>query len=261
MKTWTCRTCGYEYTGEAPPKECPQCSASSREFVEKGTREKLSYDGGKFDVLIVNASNHSAHGSRIIADLAEKALTQRGIAFRSFNLNEHHIEHCWCCYSMRNSACTYPCRNQHDDMPAFHEMLISSRAVIVVSPINWNGMSARLKDFLDRLTCIQNRCPLKKKSFTIGKVLGILVNGHEDGGVKTAMDIFVYFQQMGYILAPFGFTYRTHGAEHDTRADEEFFGSDERLRRDVDGVVNNVVETMRLETESEISDRVIPVCE
>lgn len=261
MKTWICRTCGYEYTGAAPPKECPQCSASSREFAEKKPRERLGYDGQKFDVLLVNASNHSAHGSRIVAELAERALTQRGVSFRSYNLNEHHIEHCWCCYSMRNAACTYPCRNQHDDMPAFHEMLINSRAVIVVSPINWNGMSARLKDFLDRLTCVQNRCLLKKRSFTIGKVLGILVNGHEDGAVKTAMDIFVYFQQLGYVLAPFGFTYRTHGAEHDTKTDEEFFANDDKLQREVDGVVNNVVETMLLDTESRIKDKIIPVCE
>ncbi len=79
--------------------------------------------------------------------------------------------------------------------------------------------------------------------------------------MKPAMDIFVYFQQLGYVLAPFGFTYRTHGAEHDTKTDEEFFTNDDKLQREVDGVVNNVVETMLLDTESRIKDKIIPVCE
>jgi len=90
---------------------------------------------------------------------------------------------------MRDSACTYPCRNQLDDAPALHEMLLDCKAVIIASPINWNNMSARLKDFLDRLTSIQNVCLLGKPSRTMGKTLGILVNGHEDGALKTGLDI------------------------------------------------------------------------
>jgi multimeric flavodoxin WrbA len=74
-------------------------------------------------------------------------------------------------------------------------MIVDSKGVIVISPIIWNNISARLKDFLDRLTCIQNLYSQKKEGLTTGKVVGILVNGHEDGGMKTGMDIFIYFQQ------------------------------------------------------------------
>jgi multimeric flavodoxin WrbA len=101
---------------------------------------------------------------------------------------------------MRDNACTYPCRNQNDDMPAFHDMIREVKAVIVCSPINWNNMSARLKDFLDRLTSLQNMCLLGKESMTTGKTVGILINGHEDGAVKTMMDIYFYFSKWALFL-------------------------------------------------------------
>ncbi len=260
MTAWKCTVCGYVYNGDNPPEECPQCSSSAGEFVPLEERQRLRHDGKKFDVLLINGSSHRSHNSDIVADLAEEALKRSNPSYRRFNLNELEIQHCWCCYSMQDAACTYPCRNQLDDMPALHQMVVDSRSVMVISPINWNNMSARLKDFLDRLNCIQNRVLLGKKSLTAGKVAAILVNGHEDGAVKTAMDIFVYFQQLGFVLAPFGFGYRTHGASYDAKDDYEFFKTDDKLKRDIKGVVNNLIEMMRQDLEGKIKDRSIAVC-
>lgn len=259
--SWQCSVCGYVHSGNNPPKECPQCSSSAGEFFEPSKKQKLRYDGKKFDVLLVNGSSHRAHNTKTLADHAEACLKRMGVSYKRYNLNEWDVRHCWCCYSMYDSACTYPCRNQLDDAPAFHEMIINSKAVIVASPINWNNMSARLKDFLDRLTCIQNLYLLRKEGLTTGKVFGVLVNGHEDGAAKTAMDIFFYFQQMGYIFAPFGFAYRTHGAAFNAKTDNAFFSKDKRTKKDVEGVVNNVVKMMRLNSEAKLKGKIKPVSE
>lgn len=261
MSVWRCTVCGFLHKGDKPPAECPQCGSPAGEFARKKERGKLAFDGSKFDVLLINGSSHRSHNTSVLADLAEKELKKREVSFRRFNLNELEVQHCWCCYSIRDSACTYPCRNQLDDVPALHEMLLQSKAVIITSPINWNNMSARLKDFLDRLTCIQNVCLLGKQSMTSGKVLGILVNGHEDGALKTAMDIFIYFQQMGFVLAPFGFSYRTHGAEHNAQEDNAFFRNDGKLKKDVSGVVGNVVAIMGLDIEKRLAGKLACVSE
>lgn len=260
-KTWKCSVCGYIHEGDEPPEECPQCSSSSKEYSELKDKQKLRYDGKKFDILLINGSSHRHHNTGVLVDLAEEALKRKGVSYKRFDLNELDIQHCWCCYSMKDSACTYPCRNQLDDAPALHEMIIDSKAVIVASPINWNNMSARLKDLLDRLTCLQNLYLLGKEGLTTGKVVGILVNGHEDGGIKTAMDIFLYFQQMGYVLAPFGFIYRTHGAQYNAKTDNNFFENDERLKKEVEGVVGNVIETMKQDLETKLRDKIVPVSE
>src|SRR3989344_4936806 len=261
MKTWRCTVCGYVSQGNNPPKECPQCSSSSKEFVEALKKEKLLYKKEKFDVLLINGSSHRGHNTDILVNITEQELKRRKISYKRFNLNELQIYHCWCCYSMKDAACTYPCRNQLDDAPALHEIILNSKAVIVASPINWNNMSARLKDFLDRLTCIQNLPTLGKETPTTGKVLGILINGHEDGAVKTAMDIFIYFQQMGYILAPFGFAYKTHGAGNDAGTDNQFFKKNKKIIQDVRGVVNNVIEMMKLDSHKKLDKKIRFVCE
>ena len=260
-KPWKCAVCGYITRGESPPAECLQCASTGREFIEVTEKKGLRYDGKPFDVLLINGSSHRANNTGYLADLAEEVLKEKGVSYRRYNISEFTINHCWCCYSMRDNACRYPCRDQLDDMPAFHEMVIAAKAVIVVSPINWNNMSARLKDFLDRLNCIQNLYLLKKPGLTEGKIAGIAVSGHEDGATKTAMDIFLYFQQLGYILAPFGIAYRVHGAQFNTITDTEFLKNDPLVVQKVKGMAKNVVEMMRLESEEKLKGKLVPVCE
>lgn len=260
MATWRCRVCGFLYTGRKPPKVCPQCSSPADEFTDMEDM-RLKYDGESFDVLLINGSTHSSHNTSILVDIVEQELRNKGVSYRRFNLSEWNIQHCWCCYSIADQECTYPCRNQLDDMSTFHEMIIKSRALIIASPINWNNMSARLKDFLDRTTCIQNLPLTGKKSPTQCKIAAIIINGHEDGALKTAMDIFVYLQQMGYILAPFGFAYRTHSAEKNTKTDNLFLKKDKKIREDIKKVVNNLIETMRENLETKLADKIKPISE
>jgi len=260
-KAWKCAVCGYISRGEVPPTECPQCAGTAREFIEITEKKALRHDGEKFDVLLINGSSHRANNTGYLVDLAEDVLREKGVSYRRYNINEFTINHCWCCYSMRDNACRYPCRDQLDDMPAFHEMVIASKAIIVASPINWNNMSARLKDFLDRLNCIQNLYLLKKPGLTEGKIVGIAVSGHEDGATKTALDIYLYFQQLGYVLAPFGIAYRTHGAQFNTITDTEFLKNDPLVVQKVKGMANNVVEMMRLDSEEKLKGKLVPVCE
>lgn len=258
--TWKCTVCGFLFKGKKPPKGCPHCHSPSGEFIPE-RNEKLTYNNEPFDVLLINGSSHRAGNTGVMTDIAEEMLKENNVSYQRFNLNEYSIDHCWCCYAVKAQSCNYPCRNGEDDMHLFHQMLANSKAVIIASPINWNSMSARLKIFLDRTTCMQNLYHLKKPGLTEGKILGILVCGHEDGGIKTSMDIFLNFQQMGFILAPFGIAYRTHGAEFSSNEDREFFRNDDLFRTYTRGVVNNVIEMMKLDCEKQLKDRIIPVSE
>jgi len=190
--TWKCTVCGFLFTGERPPKGCPHCHSPSGEFIPFHERPVTCPVDG-FDVLLINGSSHRARNTGIMIDIAEEVLKERNISYKRFNLNEYTIDHCWCCYAVRAQSCDYPYRNKDDDMHVFHEMLAKTKAVIIASPINWNNMSARLKTFLDRTTCMQNLYHLKKPGLTHGKIVGILVCGHEDGGITTALNIFLNF--------------------------------------------------------------------
>jgi multimeric flavodoxin WrbA len=259
--TWKCSVCGFVITREEPPKGCPKCGSSSAEFLLMKPYKQFTYDGEKFDILLINGSPHRGNNTGYMLDRAEEALRSKGVSYRRYNLNEYTLDQCWCCYSMKAEFCTYPCRNAEDDMPAFHELLAASKAVIVACPINWNTMSARLKVFLDRTTCMQNLFHLKKPGLTEGKIVGILICGHEDGAIKTAMDINLHFQQMGFVMAPFGIAFRTHGAQFNSKTDAEFFRSDELLVTQINGVVNNVIALMQIDIESQLKGKLVPVSE
>ena len=261
MKEWQCRVCGFIHQGDTPPEECPRCSSSSAEFKQRQEYQPLKYNGEPIDVLLINGSSHAKHNSGLLADIAETILQKNKTKYQRFDLNEYKIDHCWCCYSMAEAACTYPCRNQLDDMPAFHKMLVTAKAVVIISPINWNNMSARLKDFLDRCTSIQNRTLLGKPALTVGKSIGIIVDGHEDGAIKTAFDIFIYFEQMGYFLAPFGIAYRTHGSIYKSDTDYQFFDKDEKIKKDIAGVVNNILLMLDLDLEAQLKKKIFAVSE
>lgn len=244
MQTWKCLVCGFEYEGKKPPKECPSCGSSQGEFVKAGWKKK-DLDK-KYDLLIINGSMHRAHNTAALAGIAEKVARNEKVSYRTVNLNEFKIEHCWCCYSMRETYCTFPCRNQLDEAHFLHNMILAAKAVIVASPINWNSMNAQMKDFLDRLTCIQNLALVEKKAPCAGKTLGILVAGHEDGAYKTALDIFLVFQQMGFVLAPFGIAYITHGRSYKSETDSAFILKDRIIKEHVAAVAENTIKMMRL---------------
>lgn len=246
-KVWVCRVCGYRHMGGKPPKECPQCSSPSGEFIPEGAKGPLSFDGKELDVLLINGSTHASHNCDILAGWAEEALKAEKVKYRRIDLNSVHVEHCWCCYSNRDEACTYPCRNQGDEMHILHEMLLKSRGVLITTPINWNQMSARLKDFLDRTTCIQNQQLTKGVAPLAGRPIAILVAGHEDGAFKTAHDIFHYFQQMGCVLAPFGITYVTHGGQFNTITDSPFIKKSAKVREFTKATARNLVNAVRLD--------------
>jgi len=246
-KIWVCRVCGYRHSGSRPPKECPQCSSNASEFLPEKLKAPLAYDAKELGILIINGSSHSDHNTGILVKWAEAALKKAKVKYRRVDLNSVNVQHCWCCYSNRDDACTFPCRNQGDEMHILHQMLLKSRGVLVASPINWNCMSARLKDFLDRTTCIQNLQLTRGQAPCAGKPMAILVAGHEDGAFKTAYDIFHYFQQMGYVLAPFGINYVTHGGEYNTVTDSGFIRNNKKVKQFTEAAARNLAKAVQLD--------------
>lgn len=244
---WVCRACGFVHEGGKPPKECLQCSSPASEFISEKKKKPLEFDGKELDVLVINGSTHASHNVNILLEWAEKVLKKEKVKYRRVDLNSVDIGHCWCCYSIKEDACTFPCRNQGDEMPILHQMLLKSGGVLVASPINWNGMGARLKDFLDRTTSIQNLQLLKNEAPLAGRPMGILVAGHEDGAYKTAHDIFHYFGEMGYILAPFGITYVLNNRKFDSKADHPYILKDRKTREFVEASTRNLIRAVRLD--------------
>ena len=258
MPVWKCNVCGFEIDTEAAPDPCPSCGSSRGEFYVKGKHPKDRLEVGA-DLLIVNGSKHRAHNSAYFASLAAEVAREKGVSHKVLHLADYRVEHCWCCYSMREDKCVYPCQNGYDDVHKLQRLVMGAKAIIIVSPINWNGMPAQLKDFLDRLTCIENMYLIDGSTPLAGRTVGIVVNGHEDGAYKTAWDIFMVFQNLGFVLAPYGITYTTHGRQHRSETDHDYFRGDELSRTYVRNVTHNVIEFAKLDIGQKMEIK--PACE
>ena len=66
---------------------------------------------------------------------------------------------------------------------------------------------------------------------------------------------------MGYLLAPFGISYRTHGAQFNTITDSDFLRNDPMVIMKVKGMANNVVEMLKLDIEQKLKGKLIAVAE
>ncbi|MBI5072002.1 NAD(P)H-dependent oxidoreductase [Candidatus Falkowbacteria bacterium] len=261
QKMWVCNNCGFIHSGDQPPKNCPRCGSEAGEFNLMPV--KPSSERAKAlkptDYLIINGSKHRAHNTRLFTDMVAEVFKEQKKSYQVINLSEYRVDLCWHCYSMFQNLCHDPCQNQDDDMKYFYSLLKKCKGFIIVSPINWNNMSALLKHFLDRLTAIQNMFLVNGTTPMLGKTCGIIINGHEDGAYKTAFDILMYLENMGCVLAPYGITYTTHGAQYKTEEDKPYFKADKKTREFVRAVANNVIKFS--EMKFNYKKNIIPACE
>ncbi|MGD0689549.1 MAG: Rieske 2Fe-2S domain-containing protein [Candidatus Bathyarchaeia archaeon] len=210
------------------------------------------------DVLIISASAHPQHivsgfiAPRIIERLRE---AHPAVTYDWVDLAKHKIEHNWACYSLEDDFCRFPCNNMHDDMRKIYPKLVRARSLIVVTPINWEGMNSRLKVFLDRLTNLQDIGLKVEHVDWAGRPVGIFVNGHEDGAYKVAWDVFVVLQNLGYILPPFGIWYNLSSLSENTKEDLKKLRNNSLAISRLNKVVDNVVNFMQLRVDKQLTWR------
>lgn len=242
---WICDVCGLVL--DKKPKRCPRCNAPGSSYIPYVKREELLKKlKGRADLLLINGSGHKAHNTSFLLGIAEKVAKRMKVNYKLLNLKDYNLEHCWCCYSIEQEMCDLPCKNQADDMHFFHDLVLNCKAMIIATPINWNNLTSRLKVFLDRLTCIQNQTLLYGKMPCANKIMGIIVDGHEDGAYRVSAHIWDVLRDTGFVLAPYGVAYRTHGAPYPSQSDNAFFKRDASVKRDIENITENVIRMMRL---------------
>lgn len=208
------------------------------------------------DVLIISASAHPHHivsgyiAPKILQHLEE---SHPGLAYEWIDLSKYKIEHNWACYSLADDECRFPCNNLDDDMRNLYPKLVRAKSLMIVTPINWEGMNSRLKVFLDRLTNMQDIGLQVGHVDWAGRPVGIFVNGHEDGAYKVAWDIFLVLQNLGYVLPPFGIWYNLSNLAENTNADLGKLRDNSLALDRLHKVADNVVHFMQLRVDRSLA--------
>ncbi len=123
-----------------------------------------------------------------------------------YNLYDYDIQPCIGCVSDNTMFCRYPCIF-NDFIRNIIEDLNRCDGVIISTPIYWYNVPGPLKNFIDRITVLENAIFTEGRSRLEGKVVGFIAVGNDSGAIAVIQNLMVTFNSMGAIIPPWSLAY------------------------------------------------------
>lgn len=102
------------------------------------------------EILIINASPRKGKSCFNIARIISQELDKNNISSKIFDIYNMNIEYCTACgFCEKTGYCKYK-----DDMEPMYKMFDKSKGCIVISPVHFDCISAKMKTVVDRTQAI-----------------------------------------------------------------------------------------------------------
>ena len=170
-------------------------------------------------IIIINGSPRKYGSSAKLIAIAGKGVLDAGGVVEKIHLYDYVVKPCIGCVSDDPRACKYPCIIEDDDFNKLAKKLLDSDGFIIVSPLYWYSVSGVLKNFIDRMTSLENMIVHTGRSLLEGKVAGFIVVGNDSGGIHAIAYLMVTLNSMGVHIPPWALAY-SHEKE-DVLRDEQ----------------------------------------
>lgn len=147
--------------------------------------------------------NGSPHKDGIVCELLQSLLdgaVKAGAETKLVHLYDLTFGHDGGSYS-KDAAAAIPKNAPKDDLTALFPDIVRADGLVLATPVYWANMSGIMKDFIDRLT------PLENQDFQLeGKVASFIAASKEnEGGLEmAAMSMVTALCQMGVLVPPNG---------------------------------------------------------
>ena len=163
---------------------------------------------GEVGVLGVNGSPRRYGSAYKLLRVALRAAEAEGAAAKLVHLYDYEIRPCLGCVSDVQEACRYPCVIE-DDMRCLYDELLEADAMILATPVYWFGVPGHVKNFIDRLTALENMIFVEGRSWLEGKVAGVIAVGNDSGDVEVLSEVALTLNFMGMAIPPWGLSCTT----------------------------------------------------
>lgn len=160
-------------------------------------------------VLIINGSPRKYGSSAQLAEVAALGVKEAGGVPEVVYLYDYSIGPCIGCVSENVSYCRFPCIVDNDDFNEVAKRVLEASGLIISTPVYWYAPSGVLKNFIDRLTSMENMIFHGGRSLLEGKVVGLIATGLDSGVFMTVAYLMSVLNSMGAIIAPWSMAY-TH---------------------------------------------------
>ena len=102
------------------------------------------------EILIINGSPRKNKNCFSISKEISSKLEENNITYEIFNIYDMNIEYCTACgFCEKTGYCKF-----NDDMTPMYKMFDKAKGVIVISPVHFDCVSAKLKTVVDRTQAI-----------------------------------------------------------------------------------------------------------
>ncbi len=157
-------------------------------------------------VLGINASPRKYGGTFSLLRASLEGVKSVGGHTEVIHLYDYDIKPCLGCLCDEQKACRYPCVIE-DDMRVLYDKVLEADALIFATPIYWFAPSGVMKNFIDRLTALENMIVIEGRSWLEGKVAGIIAVGNDSGVIQTLSTLAMTLVAMGFMIPPFAIAY------------------------------------------------------
>lgn len=162
-------------------------------------------------ITLINASPRKYGSSYKLLLIASKGVIDAGGEYIWINLSDYKVKECLGCVSDDQVVCRYPCIIDDDDFNGLAEKLIDTHGFIIATPVYWYTVPGSLKNFIDRLTSLENMIIHKGRSLLEGKVSGFIAVGADSGCISTISHLMAVFNSMGVHIPPWALAYSYKG--------------------------------------------------
>lgn len=153
-------------------------------------------------VIGFNGSPRKYGNTFKLLSIALNSARRHGAEVELIHLGDLTIKPCLGCLSDVQEACRYPCVID-DDMKEIYDKVLSANAIIIATPIYWYQPSGLVKNFVDRLTALENMIWISGRSWVEGKVAGVLAVGNDSGEMLVVSALTTTLITMGFVIPPF----------------------------------------------------------
>jgi len=198
-------------------------------------KRRISLKTFKPRVLVFIASPRKYGSTTQLAQVAVKGVLDAGGEAELIYLYDYVIKPCIGCVSDNIKYCKYPCIISDDDFNKLAEQMANSEGFIFSTPVYWYAPPGVLKNFIDRLTSLENIIFHGSRSLLEGKVAGFIAVGADSGILMTIAYLMSVMNSMGVAIPPWSIAY-----SHSPNPLE-----DEKALRDAYNVGYLLVETIK----------------
>lgn len=176
----------------APERFIPRSEATNYSYID----EILKRADGKILVVGFNGSNQKELGR--LSQLLEQVLTsidELGGHTVVVDLAKVKMDLPSGTYGRKTP--TYQPERRADDVEDLRELIRHADGIVIATPVYWFNHSGLIQTLIEHLT------PLEDYGELEGKVAGIIVTEHEEGGASVVKNLMFVLTQLGMLIAPY----------------------------------------------------------